>query len=41
MKADLTKLERLQALRAKANKDRKPYWNEKINDHFFENSKTA
>ena len=36
-----TELEKLQALRAKANKDRKPYWNKKIDDHFFGNPKTA
>jgi hypothetical protein len=40
MKAKRTdfKLEKLQALRSKANKSRKAYWNEKINDHFFDNS---
>jgi len=36
-----SELEKLQALRAKANKDRKAYWSKKINDHFFDNSKTA
>lgn len=39
-KSDLIKLEKLQALRSKANKSRKAYWNEKIADHFFDNSKS-
>ena len=29
-----TELERLQALRAKANKNRKAYWTKKIDEHF-------
>ena len=29
-----TELERLQALRSKANKDRKEYWQKKVDEHF-------
>lgn len=38
MKKSKTELEKLQALRAKANKERKTYWSKKIDFHFFGNS---
>jgi hypothetical protein len=36
-KSKTSELEKLQALRSKANKERKGYWNQKIDNHFFGN----